>query len=88
MDRKREYCIYYRCDDGCRWCELGKTCSSNMFQCCSSYVKRLSDEESQRVVNLQQVWEYLYKNKAYSLCDYISREIGVIKGTINYNDEL
>ena len=80
MERKRENCIYHRCEDGCKWCELGKTCADNMFPYCSSYAKRLTTEESQRVIELQQVWEYLYKNRVYSLCDCISKEIGIIKG--------
>ena len=42
--------------------------------------KVLTKEELQRVIELQQVWEYLYKNRVYSLCDYISKEIGIIKG--------
>lgn len=87
MERKREYCIYHRCEDGCRWCELGKTCSDNMIQSCDSYAKRLTIEESQRVADLQQVWDYLYKKRVYTLCDYISREIGVIKGTMDYNEK-
>ena len=88
MERKRENCIYHRCEDGCKWCELGKTCSDNMFQSCASYAKRLTIEESQRVVDLQQVWDYLYKKRVYSLCDYISREIGLIKGTIKEDEKL
>lgn len=86
MDRKREDCIYYRCEDGCKWCELGRTCSKNMIQSCASYVKRLTIEESQRVADLMKVWQHLYDTRAYHLCDYISKEIGVIKGTMDYNE--
>lgn len=45
-------------------------------------MKELSKEEVKRVEDLQKVWEYLYANKAYALCDIISHEIGTIKGTI------
>ncbi len=45
-------------------------------------MKELSNEEIKRVEDLQKVWEYLYANKVYELCDIISYEIGTIKGTI------
>jgi hypothetical protein len=44
--------------------------------------KELSAVEVLRVAHLQAVWEYLYGQKIYRLCDYISQEIGIIKGTI------
>lgn len=81
MDRKRESCIYHRCEDGCKWCELGKTCSNKM-QYCSSYVKRLSEDEAKRVGDLMQVWDFLYKQGQWKLCDIISHEVGVIKETL------
>ena len=45
-------------------------------------MKELSAVEVLRVAHLQAVWEYLYGEKEYRLCDYISHEIGAIKGTI------
>lgn len=87
MEKNCKNCVNYRNDDGCRWCELGHTCSSKIN--CSAWAKRLTSEEVQRVTDLMQVWQHLYDTKAYHLCDIISREIGVIKCTIeSYNEEL
>lgn len=82
MKRNRENCVYFRQEDGCKWCELGKTCSSNMVNVCSGYCKRLTDEEVTRVSNLQKVWDHLYRKREYELCDIISHEVGVIKETL------
>lgn len=49
--------------------------------------KVLTQSEVKRVAELQGVWEYLYQNGIYCYCDTISREIGLIKGTIK-EDEL
>ena len=48
--------------------------------------KVMTETEVRRVEDLMKVWEYLYNNKAYDLCDYISKEIGVIKGTMAYDE--
>ena len=50
--------------------------------------KVLTKEEVRRVADLMKVWDYLYHKEMFTFCDYISREIGIIKGTINKNDEL
>ena len=42
--------------------------------------KVLTPTEVERVSDLMKVWDYLYKNKVYELCDTISLEIGYIKG--------
>lgn len=44
--------------------------------------KKLTKSEAERVADLNMVWEYLYRHKVYGLCDIVSREIGIIKGTI------
>ena len=44
--------------------------------------EKLSAVEALRVAHLQAVWEYLYGQKMYRLCDYVSHEVGLIKGTI------
>ena len=44
--------------------------------------KGLSAVEVLSVAHLQAVWEYLYGQKMYRLCDYVSHEVGLIKGTI------
>ena len=44
--------------------------------------KELSAVEAIRVQHLMEVWEYLYGQKLYRMCDYISHEVGLIKGTI------
>ena len=51
-------------------------------------MKKLSAVEVERVKHLMSVWEYLYGHKVYHLCDYISWEIGLIKGTMTENDIL
>ena len=48
--------------------------------------KVLTEEEVQRVADLMKVWDYLYHKEMFTFCDYISREIGVIKGTLGYNE--
>jgi hypothetical protein len=48
--------------------------------------KVLTKEEVQRVADLNRVWDYLYKEERFYLADIISREIGVIKGTLGYNE--
>ena len=50
--------------------------------------KELSAVEALRVAHLQAVWEYLYGQKMYRLCDYISHEVGLIKGTITETEIL
>ena len=50
--------------------------------------KVLTQSELHRVEDLMAVWDYLYKNKVYGLCDIVSREIGLIKGTIKEDEEL
>lgn len=80
MKRDRNLCIHHRNDDGCSWCELGKTCADCMVAVCSSYEKRITKEEAERVTDLMKVWDYLYNNKVYDLCDFVSKEIGIIKG--------
>lgn len=77
-------CCNFRQEDGCRWCDKGIL----PHEGCKAFAKRLTKEEVQRVSDLMQVWDYLYKKKVYNMCDYISREIGVIKGTMGYNEEL
>jgi hypothetical protein len=52
------------------------------MQYCSSYVKRLSEDEAKRVEDLMQVWDFLYKQGQWKLCDIISHEVGVIKETL------
>ena len=78
MNAKCFECIHFRCDDGCRWCEE----HHNMSSCvkCGHYEKKLTPTEVERVSDLMKVWDYLYKNKVYELCDTISLEIGYIKG--------
>lgn len=88
MTRRREDCVYFRNEDGCKWCELGKTCSPSMINACSGYCKRLDEIEAQRVTELLRVWQYLYDSKAYEYCDIISREIGEIKGTVRFTDDI
>ena len=44
--------------------------------------EKLSAVEAIRIQHLMAVWEYLYGQKMYSLCDYVSHEIGLIKCTI------
>ena len=34
--------------------------------------------DEQRKVDLNKVWDYLYKKGEYTLCNYVSYEIGVI----------
>jgi hypothetical protein len=48
--------------------------------------KVLTKEEVQRVADLNRVWDYLYKEERFYFADIISREIGVIKGTLGYNE--
>lgn len=50
--------------------------------------KFLTAAEEMRVTHLMKVWQYLYDNKVYNLCDYISEEIGVIKGVVSDSDVL
>lgn len=50
--------------------------------------KVLTNSEIKRVSDLQQVWEYLYQNGIYFMCDTISKEIGIIKGVIKDGEEL
>ena len=59
-----------------------------MCEKCKSCAKKLSAVEVERVSHLQSVWEYLYGHKVYHLCDYISQEIGLIKGTITESEIL
>lgn len=40
----------------------------------------LTGVEVQRVADLMKVWQYLYDNRVYDLCDIVSKEIGIIKG--------
>ena len=78
-------CCNYRQEDGCRWCDKGILPHKG----CKAYAKKLTKDEVERVTELQKIWEYLYSNKVYGLCDTISKEIGIIKGTItNWEDEL
>lgn len=51
-------------------------------------MKNLSAVEALRVKHLQAIWEYLYGQKHYRLCDYISHEVGLIKGTITETEIL
>ena len=76
MKSERGTCIHYRQEDGCKWCEEGCSSCNN----CEKYVKRLSGVEVQRVADLMKVWQYLYDNRVYDLCDIVSKEIGIIKG--------
>lgn len=48
----------------------------------------LTGVEVQRVADLMKVWQYLYDNRVYDLCDIVSREIGLIKGTIKEDEVL
>lgn len=83
MSRKREDCVYFRIEDGCKWCDLGYTCSSNLIGSCSKFQKRLTASEYERVSDLNQVWDYLFKHEQCELCDVVSKEIGIIKGVFN-----
>ena len=80
---KCKNCANYRIEDGCRWCDKGIL----PHEGCKAYGKKLTSTEIERVTELQKIWDYLYKNKVYGLCDIVSREIGLIKGTIK-EDEL
>lgn len=51
---------------------------------CSDYCKKLTDEELKRVSDLNTVWDYLYRHEEWVLCGIVSKEIGAIKGTIDY----
>jgi hypothetical protein len=82
----RTDCSHCRCEDYCCWCD--KSNSKCFCTDCRDYEKRLTQSEVKRVTELQAVWEYLYKNGVYEHCDTISREIGIIKGTIKENEEL
>ena len=84
MCEKCKSCANYRTDDGCRWCDKGILPHDG----CKAYAKKLSAVEVERVSHLQSVWEYLYGHKVYHLCDYISWEIGLIKGTITESEIL
>lgn len=50
--------------------------------------KELTTAEARRVSELMQVWDYLYKNKQWQLCDIISYEIGYIKEMVKDDEEL
>lgn len=39
----------------------------------------LLSEQEKRLNDLQRVWQHLYENKQYNLCDVISKEIATIK---------
>lgn len=84
MCEKCKSCANWRTDDGCRWCDKGILPHDG----CKAYAKKLSAVEVERVSHLQSVWEYLYGHKVYHLCDYISWEIGLIKGTITESEIL
>ena len=79
MKRNRENCVYFRQEDGCKWCDKHGS-DTRRASCCSSFVKKLTPTEVERVTELQKVWEYLYSHEVYNLCDTISLEIGYIKG--------
>ena len=81
---KCKSCANYRIEDGCRWCDKGIL----PHEGCKAYAKRLTPTEIERVTELQKVWEYLYGHKVYHLCDYISQEIGLIKGTMTESEIL
>ena len=84
MIEKCKSCCNYRHEDGCRWCDKGILPTDG----CKAYAKRLSAVEVERVKHLQCVWEYLYGQRVYHLCDYISWEIGLIKGTMTESEIL
>lgn len=50
--------------------------------------KELTPTEVKRVKDLMQVWDHLYKNKEWGLCDIISYEIGYIKGMVKEEEDI